>query len=283
MPDAFDLDAYLTRITYTGDRAPTLDTLGGVVLGHAQAIPFENLDPLLRRPVPLDVEALQAKMVRGRRGGWCFEQNHLLRHALDALGFRTTALVARVLWNASVTAGGVTSRSHMLILVHLDEPGDGPYVVDVGFGGLTLTAPLRLVPNVEQSTPHEPFRLVPHDERELRLEALVAGDWKPLYRFDMQPQHTLDYEIASWYLCTNPRSSFLANLMVGRAEPRGRRVLRNNVLTTHRVGAPSESRRLTTAAELREALETTFDLDLPDSPELEPTLERIAATTSTPP
>ncbi|AHG88491.1 N-acetyltransferase [Gemmatirosa kalamazoonensis] len=281
MDTPFDLDAYLARIGHAGDRAPTLDTLRAVHLAHAQTIPFETLDPLLRRPVPLDADALQAKLVRGGRGGWCFEHNHLLLHALRALGFRVTPLVGRVLWNASVSVGGVTSRSHMLLLVHLRE---GDHIADVGFGGLTLTAPLRLVPDVEQPTPHETFRLVPiEDGRELALQARVAGEWRPLYRFDLQPQHQLDYEMSSWYLCTNPRSSFLSNLLAGRPEPGGRRVLRNNVLTTHRLGAPSESRTLTTAAEIRDTLERTFGIALPDSPDLEPTLERIAATPPPPP
>jgi N-hydroxyarylamine O-acetyltransferase len=275
----FDLDAYLARVGHAGDRAPTLDTLRAVHLAHAQSIPFENLDPLLRRPVPLDAESLQAKLVRGGRGGWCFEQNGLFRHALTAMGFRTTALVGRVLWNLPAPPpGGVTSRSHMALLVHLDE---GDHLADVGFGGVTLTTPLRLVPHEAQPTSHEPFRLMPLDGsagRELVLEARVRDEWRPLYRFDLQPQHTLDYEVASWYLCTHPRSHFLANLIAARTRPGVRHGLRNNVFTTHRVGGASESRTLGTAAEIRDALETTFGITLPESPELEPALARAAAT-----
>ena len=66
-----------------------------------------------------------------------------------------TGLAARVLWN--MPDGVVTPRSHMLLLIDLD---DDAFVADVGFGGLTLTGPLRLQPNVEQATPHEPFRLM---------------------------------------------------------------------------------------------------------------------------
>jgi len=274
--DAFDLDAYLARIGYGGERAPTLDTLSAVHLAHAQSIPFENLDPLLRRPVPLDAAALQAKLVRGGRGGWCFEQNSLLRHALHALGFRTTALVGRVLWNVSLPAGGVTSRSHMLLLVHLD---DGDRLADVGFGSQTLTAPLRLVPNEAQPTPHGPFRLAPLDGGELAVEARVGDAWKALYRFDRQPQHTLDYEVASWYLCTHPRSSFLTNLVAARAEPGGRRVLRNNVLTVYRTDGAPVSRALGSAAEIRDALVREFGIAPPDAPDLEPALARVAAMT----
>ena len=94
-----DLDAYLRRIGYQGDRRPTLDTLGEIVLGHVRSIAFENIDPFLRRPVRLDVASLQSKLVSAGRGGYCFEHNNLLTHALGALGYRTTGLVASVLWN----------------------------------------------------------------------------------------------------------------------------------------------------------------------------------------
>lgn len=95
---------------------------------HAEAIPFENLNPLLRWPVRLDAPSLQRKMVRAGRGGYCFEQNLLLSHALTALGFRVTGLAARMLWN--VPEGVVTPRGHMLLCVDIDEQ---PYIVDVGF------------------------------------------------------------------------------------------------------------------------------------------------------
>ena len=283
MDAPFDLHAYLARVGHAGSRAPTLDTLRAVQLAHVQSIPFENLDPLLRRPVPLDAEALQAKLVRGGRGGWCFEHNSLLRHALHAMGFRTTALIGRVLWNVTTPPpGGVTARSHMLLRVHLDE---GDYVADVGFGSCTLTTPLRLVPDEVQPTPHEPFRLAPladTDGRELVLQVRIRDEWRPLYRFDLQPQHQLDYEVSSWYLCTNPRSQFLSNLIAARTGPGVRRTLRNNVLTAHHVRGPSESRTLGTADEIREALVTTFGITLPDSPELEPALARAAATPAPP-
>ena len=56
-------------------------------------------------------------------------------------------LAARVIWNQP--EGQVTPRSHMLLHVDLDGQ---PHIVDVGFGGLTLTGVLRLAPDVEQPT-----------------------------------------------------------------------------------------------------------------------------------
>jgi N-hydroxyarylamine O-acetyltransferase len=155
MPPTIDLDAYFERIGNTGGRAATLETLRAIHTRHPEAIAFENLNPLLRRPVPLDAQSLQQKMIRDGRGGYCYEQNLLLSHVLRALGFQVTGLAARVLWNAP--EGAITTRSHMLLRIDLDETS---YVADVGFGGLTLTGPLLLQPDIEQSTPHEPFRLV---------------------------------------------------------------------------------------------------------------------------
>src|SRR5215468_10325509 len=82
-PD-FDIEAYFNRIGYSGGRSATLETLGSLHLHHALAIPFENLNPLLGLPVPLDIESLQRKIIRNRRGGYCYEQNFLFRHALQA-------------------------------------------------------------------------------------------------------------------------------------------------------------------------------------------------------
>jgi N-hydroxyarylamine O-acetyltransferase len=156
VPSAFDLDAYLQRIDYSGPRDTTLDTLMAVHALHPAAIPFENINPLLGWPVALHVDSLQAKMVANGRGGWCFEQNILLRHALEAMGFSVTSLAARVLWNAG-PGSPIGPRRHMLLLAHLASGDD---VVDVGFGGNVLTAPLRLQPNITQTTPHEPHRLM---------------------------------------------------------------------------------------------------------------------------
>src|SRR5258706_13268600 len=155
MEAAIDLDAYFRRIGYSGERTPTLDTLRALQCRHTEAIPFENLNPLLGWPVRLDAASLEQKLVRDGRGGYCFEQNLLFLHVLKALGFSVLGLAARVLWN--VPAGVITSRSHMLLRVDI---GEEPYIADVGFGGQVLTGPLRLEPDTEQATPHEPFRLL---------------------------------------------------------------------------------------------------------------------------
>jgi len=270
--EPFDLEGYLARIGYAGDRTATLATLAAVHAGHNRSITFENLDPLLRRTVALDLASLQAKLVRGGRGGWCFEQNRLFATALQALGFEVTTLIARVAWNQA--PGTITGRTHMLLRV---DVGGEPWIADVGFGGQTLTAPIRLVPGIEQATPHEPYRLLEESGRYL-MQFNVGGEWLSLYAFDLVPAHPVDYEMSNWYLCTHGASHFLQSLVVARIEPGRRITLRGNELAMHSRSEGTQRRALTTASELRSALEETFRLRLPDDAKLAPMLQRIAAT-----
>jgi len=150
-----DLDAYFQRIGYSGDCSPRLTTLQAIHQRHSHMSAFENLNSLLKQPVKLDLASLQQKLIYQGRGGYCFEQNSLLRAVLLALGFQVTNLATRVLWN--LPSGTIAPRSHMVLWVNIDG---GPYIADVGFGGLTLTTPLALTPDIEHHTSHEPFRLI---------------------------------------------------------------------------------------------------------------------------
>jgi N-hydroxyarylamine O-acetyltransferase len=265
----FDLDAYLARIGCHGPVAATLETVWTIAERHPAAIPFENLDAFLGRPVMLDVGSLQRKLVSGGRGGWCFEHNLLLGTALTAIGFRPIALGARVLWNAP--AGRIGPRSHMVLRLDL---ADGPVIVDAGFGGLTLTAPLRLEADVEQHTPHGRFRLRRPDD-DFVVEAELGGAWRPMYQFDLQPQRLADYEVSNWYLCNHPASIFLAGVMAARSAPGVRYALHGCEMMTYRIGEPSERRVLGSGAELRATLQAIFGIDVPQGADVDAALNRL--------
>lgn len=247
-----DLTAYLDRIGYAGPREPTLAALREIVAAHATAIPFENIDPLLGRGVRLDDAALTAKLVRGGRGGYCFEHNTLLLRALAALEFRIEGLAARVLWGRP--EGDPTARSHMLLRVALPE---GEFLADVGFGGLTLTAPLRFEIGPEQPTPHEPHRLVAIDG-ETELQALLDGGWTRLYHFLPQKQLPIDYEQANWFTATHPESLFTNHLLMARPDTDRRYALFDREFTVRRRDGRVEKRRLTDAADLADVLTGYF-------------------------
>jgi N-hydroxyarylamine O-acetyltransferase len=252
--DGLDIASYFKRIGFDGTPAPTLETLKALHLLHPLQIPFENLDPFVGRPVLLDMAALQAKLVHSRRGGYCYEQNLLFMQVLTAIGFSCTGLAARVLWNRP--DGALTARTHMLIRIDLE---DGPWIADVGFGGITLTAPLLLQEGIEQETPHETFRLVKAGEYFV-LEALIGAEWRPVYRFGLEDHSALDYEITNYFLSNNPQSQFVHLLMAARPTREGRYTLLNNRLSFH--GTTSEKKELASAAEIEQALTEIFGIDI---------------------
>ncbi|RVD14530.1 arylamine N-acetyltransferase [Mesorhizobium sp. M4B.F.Ca.ET.017.02.2.1] len=261
MTDAsFDLDAYFARIFYRGPTEASLATLKALHRQHPQAIAFENLDPFLGHPPKLDLASLQDKIFTRGRGGYCYEHNLLFMHALTALGFEVSGLAARVLWGQPDDA--ITARSHMLLRVEFDG---NTYLADVGFGGLTLTAPLLLEAGPEQQTPHEPFRLV-ETEDHFRLQAQIGGDWRSIYRFDTQPAYAVDYAVSNHFLSTHPSSHFLSSVIAARALPDRRYALRNNRLSTHHLGGRTEQREIATAAELAGVLEDQLGIVIPDRP-----------------
>lgn len=267
-----DLDAYLARVGFDEAPHPDVRTLAALQLGHVVHIPFENLSPLLGEEVPLGVDALIEKMVHRRRGGWCFEHNGLFSHALREIGFDVTTLAARVRWNVPVDR--VTSRSHMLMLV---EARGERYLADVGFGGLTLTSPLRFEPGLEQMTPHEPHRIVAMEGERYGLEAFLHGEWKLLYIFDLVPAVQADYDVSNWYLGHHPQSQFVTGLMAARADHDRRHALRNRNYSIHHRHGDTEKRVVQDVAEMKRILSSDLKIPLPDAATLDPVLERVFA------
>ncbi|MES2043980.1 MAG: arylamine N-acetyltransferase [Pseudomonadota bacterium] len=253
-----DLAAYLARIGIAGPVAPDRATLARIVAAHTASIPFEGIDGMLGTPVVLDHEVLMAKLVHGQRGGFCFEQNRLLAAMLEEIGFAVTALGARVLWNAPPDA--VTPLTHMLLRVDLAE---GPVIVDAGFGGNTPTGPLALIADRAQATPHEQYRLTRAGDYWVQAVS-IGGEWRPTYRFTLEPQHRADHELGSWYMSTNPRSHFVFGLTCALALPDRRLALRNFDFAVHHLGGETERRQLADAAAVCDVVEKEIGIRLPD-------------------
>lgn len=276
-----DLDAYLARIGYSGARVPDEATLRALHRHHPEAIAFENLTVLAGRPVPLDRDSLQRKLVAEGRGGYCFEHNLLFAGALEALGFEVTGLAARVLWGTDdarqpLPEGELRPRTHMLLIVRC---GGATFLADVGFGGLTLTAPLAFEPGVEQATPHEPFRIVRHGEQ-FKLQARLGEEWRSLYQFDLVRQLQVDFEVLNHFVATHPSSHFRTTLIAARPAADRRYALLDNRLTVRLLGGGEERRELGSAEELRAVLAREFRIHVPRDAATEEALRRVVAKAS---
>ena len=255
-----DLESYFDRIAYVGPRAPALDTLAAIHAAHVAAIPFENLDVLLGRPIRLDPASLARKLVTAHRGGYCYEQNGLLLQVLTALGFAVTPLAARVRLGA--LEGVETARSHMLLAIDLPE---GRFLADVGFGGQNPCVPLRLEAGPEQPTSNGLYRVMPHDDGGLlpnfELQARGREGWSSLYRFTLEPQRRIDYEVSNWWVSTHPDSIFVRSLMVARAERDRRYTLLGGNFSIRNADGRAEEWPLANADALVGVLKDYFGLD----------------------
>jgi arylamine N-acetyltransferase len=268
-----DLPAYFSRVGYTGAPEPTLEALHALVAAHNGAIPFENLDPLMGTPIDdLGQAALADKLVHRRRGGYCYEQNGLMGYVLAEMGFGVDRLAGRVLWMS--TSEEVPALTHEALSVTV--PGvDGPWLVDVGFGGPTLSSPIRLEVGPVQQTRHEPYRVREHGD-ELLLETEVLGKWQPLYTFDTRLRPPIDREVGSWYVSTHPNSIFVTGLMVALVTDDARWNMRGRNLAIHS-GGGTERIRFDNAADVLVALTERFGINVADAGPLSDVEARVNA------
>ena len=255
-----DVAAYFDRIGYQGQADRSIDTVRALVAAHNRSIPFENLDPLLGIPVvDLSATALTDKLVHRRRGGYCYEHNGLMGYVLEELGFGVERLAGRVIWMNP--DGPLPAQTHQVLAV--TGPGiDGPLLVDVGFGGQTLTSPIRLVAGPVQETRHQPYRLRDRGEG-FQLEAQIRDEWQPLYMFTTRPQPRIDLEVGSWYVSTYPESFFVTGLTAAVVTDDARWNMRGRHLAVHRDGK-TEQITLDTAADVLTALTDRFGIDVAD-------------------
>lgn len=197
-----DLDAYLERIGLDG--RPSIEQ---VHRAHLTSIPFENLDPHQGLPVSLQIEDIERKLVTERRGGYCFEQNLLLKNALDALGAEVDMFLARM----SAEQGVVRPRTHLVLRVN--ENGSS-WHADVGFGARGILDPVPFGPGPAQEQSGFGFRVV-EDGPELVLQKLSGDEWVDAYGFLPQPVPLIDVELSNWWTSTHPGSPFVTGLIVG--------------------------------------------------------------------
>ncbi len=213
------MHAYLARIGYAGSLEPTAGCLGALHLAHVTSIPFENIDIHIGRPIRLDLESLQDKLVRARRGGYCFENNSLFAAALEETGFAVTRLAARV-------HGGTGGRTHMVLRVEADGTS---WLADVGFGGGSILQPIAFEPGPVVEQFGWRFRLA-DVEGGRELQALRPDGWLGYYVFTLEPQLPIDYEIANHYTSTHPDSLFVRTLTAQLSSPDRAWILRGHTL-----------------------------------------------------
>lgn len=252
------LTAYLARTGWQQPVSADIATLRGLHLHHNSAVPFENIDVVLPREIQLDEQSLVDKLVTARRGGYCFEQNGLFERALREVGFNVRSLLGRVVL---ANPAQMPPRTHRLLLVDLEGER---WIADVGFGGQTLTAPIRLVAEEEQATPHGLYRLI-NDGSDWVLQFRHHEHWQSMYHFDLTAQYKADYVLGNFWSAHWPQSHFRHHLLMCRHLPDGGKLTLTNFHFTHwQDGHALEQVNLPDAEALYLVMQERFGLGVDD-------------------
>ena len=247
---------YCKRINLNELPPATEAGLGELQLAQRLAIPFENLDVRLNREVKLDHVSISKKLVTGGRGGYCFEQNLLLSHALDAMGVASRPALARVWLGATYTP----PLTHLVLLVQI---GKARWLMDAGFGG-GYCPPLLLAHGSEECAPDgSTYRLTSDPELGWILDRCTNESAVRQYSFTESEVFPPDILVANHWTSTHPTSLFKKNIVVNRITRDGRLSLMNTVLT--KTGTQDEIVTITSSDQMTSIFREDFGLDLSES------------------
>ncbi|HEY3521850.1 MAG TPA: arylamine N-acetyltransferase [Rhodanobacteraceae bacterium] len=249
-----DLDAYFQRIGWQGGSRVDFGTMSGLLAAHMRSIPFENLDVLLQRPIRLDLQGVQDKLVRARRGGYCFEHGTLFAAVLERLGFEIARHTARVVL---VTPREQAPRTHMFLIATLPE---GRFVLDPGFGGQSAPFP---VPLVEAAETAGATHWLQRDGRWWVLRVRTPDKPIEAWASTLDADNETDFVLGNHYTSTYPDSAFV-NRMLLHARGADGSVSVMNRDVTFRGGGETRKVQLADRRELRTLLAEHFGFDLPE-------------------
>ena len=246
-----EIDAYLKRIGYGGSRQPTAETLRQLHRAHLLAVPFENLDIPLGHPIVLSLPSFYDKIVRRRRGGFCYELNGLFGWLLEQLGFTVVMLSARVFEEAQPGP----EFDHLVLLIEMEER----LIADVGFGDSFLE-PLRLDGEEEDVQQGSSYRLTGSDSERV-LQRRRESEYESRYVFSLTPRRLAEFSAMCQRQQTSSESIFARKTVCSLATPDGRITLSNSRLIVT-AGGRREEREIAGEQEYRTLLETHFGIDL---------------------
>ena len=249
----FDLEAYLPRINFSGAIDVSPDTLVRLHRAHFHTIPFENFDILLGRGIDLDPQAVFNKLVFKKRGGYCFELNGLFLQALQALGFKARALLARV----HVT-GTPSGRGHQLELVSINGRD---WLADVGFGANSPRMPIPMELECPITNDGQTIRLTDGGHFGTMFQALEDGEWKDLYSFDLGHVFPADISYGNHYTSTHPDTFFTYSRVAACPLPGGGITLLDRTLKITTNGR-DEVQTLPDSPAYLDAIKTHFGIEL---------------------
>jgi N-hydroxyarylamine O-acetyltransferase len=260
------VDAYLERIGCKGSRGATVETLRRLHRSHLLTVPFENLDIVLGRRIIPSIESSYDKIVRRRRGGFCYELNGLFSWLLRELGFRVTLLSARVCdgpqpgpeFDHLTLLVGLEKKAQLTLSPTAEPPTN--VLADVGFGeSFFEPLPIDAMTGDADATAYR----VTGTDPELVVERRRDGRWERQYIFSLMARRLSEFGGMCNYHQTSPLSHFTRTIICSMATSTGRVTLsgRRAIVTT---AVGREEREIADGEEYQALLRDWFGIDLTD-------------------
>lgn len=183
------------------------------------SIAYENLDILDNMSLSLEPEDLFEKIVKNRRGGYCFEVNGLLSYILKEMGFEVTDYFARFLRGEPE----IPMRRHRVMSVKCD---DGVYFCDIGIGQSAPRFPLKIEEGLMQTQFGETYKF----EKDSELGWVLydfKDEWRPFISFTEEKKYEVDFIQPSFYCEKHPDSPFNKHPIIAIKTEDGRKTINN--------------------------------------------------------
>ena len=194
-----------------------LQDIEELIKKHIKQFPFTSIPVLLKKELSLELPAIFEKIVKRKEGGYCFEHNKLMYEALLYCGFKVESYFARVLNDKDIIA----PLTHRFTLLTYKE---SRYIVDVGFGYLSASKPVKFGDEYTTTEQEITYRIKKNNDNTYALQILNEDTFCTLYKFDLHPCYEIDFELGHYYSHKHPKASFVNNMVLSS-------ILKDEVLT----------------------------------------------------
>jgi len=228
-------EKYLKRIgAKASESKADLDFLKTLQKNHLFSVPFENLDIHIGREITLDLGRFYTKIVKDKRGGFCYELNGIFNELLRALGFMTKIVSSRVADNEGKFG---KEYDHLAIIVDIDGE---QYLADVGFGDF-VTEPLLLKLGAEQQDPSGVYRILGFEDDYLEVQKKKSESWERQYAFQNVNRELKEFADMCVFNQTSPESHFTQGKLCSILTAEGRKTLTDKKFIVLKDGTREEA------------------------------------------
>lgn len=187
----------------------SISDINNLIKKHLQSLYFCNIPILLGQEISLELKAIVRKMIKQKKGGYCFEHNKLLYEALKYFGFEVEAPFARVLNNQNIDV----AKTHRFTI--LNFKGE-IYIIDAGFSFMSPSSAIKFGDTPTKTIFGRDYIIKELDANNFELTMIRKDELYILYSFDLAKYNEDDFEMGHFYSSKHKDANFVNNLVLSK-------------------------------------------------------------------